>query len=165
MVCSGADERYWPSADQTDRTAYHALVGHPLAEVSDVLRRSASNGLLDRVPGGWTLQPALAGPLVAWWFFGEPPMRAWSTLRAAFPSRDSYLARAVIATAATGAPGALRAADQWVATLPDPRGWDLATWKVVHAYSALDAGRAAWAVTAARQVLAAPRPAQSLSFW
>jgi hypothetical protein len=40
------------------------LVGHSLADVSDLLRRSATNGLLDRVPGGWTLQPALAGPLV-----------------------------------------------------------------------------------------------------
>jgi hypothetical protein len=139
------------------------LVGHPLADVSDLLRRSATNGLLDRVPGGWTLQPALAAPLVASWFFGEPPMRAWSTLQAAFPSRDSDLARAVIA-AATGAPGALHAADRWVTTLPDPRGWDIATWNVVHTYSALDAGRAAWAVTAAQQVLAAPRPTQTSLF-
>jgi len=139
------------------------LVGHPLADVSDLLRRSATDGLLDRVPGGWTLQPALAAPLVASWLFGEPPMRAWSTLQAAFPSRGGDLARAVIA-AATGALGALRAADQWATTLPDPRGWDIATWTVVHAYSALDQGRAVWAVTAAQQVLAAPRPTQTSLF-
>jgi hypothetical protein len=33
VVCSGADERFWPSADQTDRTAYHALA----AEMSDMV--------------------------------------------------------------------------------------------------------------------------------
>ncbi len=62
-----------------------AVLGVPLATLSGLLDRVARNGLVEFGAREWRLQPALRAPLIARWFFDDPPMRPWSTLQAAFP--------------------------------------------------------------------------------
>ena len=149
------------SDDETGPLA--SLIGRPLAEVTELLRRAATNGLLDRVGGGWVLQPALAPALIASWFFEDPPYRPWFTLTAAFPDRCQHLANAVITAATTKTVGAVRAAERWARSLPEPAVWGDATWGAVHVYSMLDREKAAWATSAACRALATELPAVEAS--
>jgi hypothetical protein len=135
------------------------LIGKPLAEITDLLGRAATNGLLDRVSGAWILQPALAPALIASWFFEDRSHRPWSTLTDAFPERRLQLANAVITAATTKTIGAVHAAECWAGSLPEPTVWDNVTWSLVCTYALLDRDRAAWATSAARRALAqAPGP-------
>lgn len=145
-----------PSRDQ-DLEPLARLIKIPLAELTRVLSESAINGLLDRTPEGWQLLPALRAPLLARWFFDNPPRRPWSTLESAFAERRQSLRMAVVNAASTGTQGALAEADSWARSLPSSPQWDLETWAVADAYAALDEPRAAWAVDNARTVLASPR--------
>ncbi|MGH3707623.1 MAG: hypothetical protein ACRDRQ_05870 [Pseudonocardiaceae bacterium] len=134
------------------------LIGKPLAEIAELLRHAARNGLLDRVGGGWALQPALAPALIASCFFENPSSRPWSTLTDAFPERRQRLADGMITAATTKTIGAVRTAKCWAGSLPEPVVWDDATWGTVRTYAMLDRDNAAWATSAARRVLATTLP-------
>lgn len=136
-----------------------SLIGKPLAEITELLKRAATNGLLDCVGDGWALQPALAPALIASWFFEDPLYRPWSTLTDAFPERCQRLADAMITAATTKTIGAVRAAGHWAGSLPESVVWDDATWGTVRTYAMLDRDKAAWATSAARRVLAITLPA------
>jgi hypothetical protein len=87
---------------QEDTPQLAQVIGAPVAELGDLLSRSATNGLLDRGPSGWRLQPALTAPLIARWFFSQQAMRPISTLIAAFPDREGRLSSATVEAASTG---------------------------------------------------------------
>jgi hypothetical protein len=128
-----------------------------IERVSQVLHTAATAGLLDYENNRWTLQPALAAPLVAARFFDDPPQLPWSLLTWSFPDLYWQLMSSVQDAAALGVAGARRAADVWAHALPDPARWDALTWSVVRQYAALDASTSAWAVAAARETLATDR--------
>lgn len=144
------------TVDETIQLAQ--LIGKPLAEITDLLRRAATNGLLDRANKAWVLQPALAPALIASWFFDDPPHRPWSTLTDAFPERHQQLANAVITAATTKTVGAVYAAECWASSLPEPAVWENGTWSLVRIYALLDRDKAVWATSAARRALASKLP-------
>ncbi|MBQ1076694.1 ATP-binding protein [Micromonospora sp. C31] len=133
------------------------LLGVPPAELVGLMNRLSRNGLVDQAGGGWSVQASLRAPLVARWFFTDPPGRPWSTLHAAFPDRSLNLAGAVVAAAHTGSAAARSAAETWVTSLPESASWDTAIFRVVSEYSTLDESAALCAVKHARTALAAPR--------
>jgi hypothetical protein len=137
-------------------------VGYAPAELAGLLHHAATNGLVDRVYEGWAMASVLSSPLVASWFFGEPPEGSWPALCEAFGDRTAGLHKAAVAAAETGAPAALRAADRWAHSLPEPGQWGLGTWSLVHDYSALGRERSAWATKAAKDVLSRPRSIETI---
>jgi hypothetical protein len=137
-------------------------VGYAPAELARLLHHAATNGLVDRVDEGWAMASVLGSPLVASWFFGEPPEGLWPALCQAFGDRTAGLQKAAVAAAETGATAALRAADRWAHSLPDPNQWDPGTWSLVQDYSALGRERSAWATKAANDVLSRPRSTETV---
>jgi hypothetical protein len=133
------------------------VVGVAPAVLSRLMERLAHNGLVEFAGGGWSLQPALRSPLVARWFFTDPPGRPWSTLCDAFPDRSLVLAASAVAAAATGSPAARRSADAWAQSLPEPSQWDDDVLAVVADYSMLDERAADFAVGGALTLLSSPR--------
>lgn len=137
------------------------MIGIPLGEMTDLLTRVARHGLLDHVGGAWRLQPALRGPLIARWFFRDPPMRAWTSLVTA-PGHETDLLDAALETVAVGADTARPIVDAWISSLPDVTAWDAATWNLVDKYAALGSDEATWAVDAAVRCLEHPRPTRTV---
>jgi hypothetical protein len=138
------------------------LVGEPPAAMSGLMDRLARNGLVDGAGGVWRLQPALCAPLVAQWFFTSPAQRPWSTLRSAFPQSAPELASSMLQAAGiSGSRAARTEAESWIHRLPEPPEWDLGTFAAVSEYAQLDTSAAQYAVTAARTILATPRPPQT----
>ncbi|HEU5352939.1 MAG TPA: hypothetical protein VFU65_00670 [Actinocrinis sp.] len=133
------------------------LIGVAPAALSRLMERLAHNGLVEFANGGWRLQPALRSPLVARWFFTDPPGRPWSTICEAFPDRSLDLADSAVAAAATGSPAARRWADAWARSLPEPSRWDDAVLAVAADYSTLDERAADFAVRGALTLLSSPR--------
>jgi hypothetical protein len=139
-----------------------AAVGYAPAELARLLHHAATNGLVDRVYEGWAMAPVLGSPLVASWFFGNPPEGSWPALCGAFGDRTAELQKAALAAAETGAPAALLAADDWAHSLPEPGQWDPGTWSLVHDYAAFGRERSAWATKIANDVLSRPRSVESV---
>jgi hypothetical protein len=133
------------------------VLGVPLATLGGLLDRVARNGLVEFGSRGWRLQPALRAPLIARWFFADPPMRSWVTLLEAFPDRADDLAGSVVHAAEAGSTMARQVADRWAASLPSPSQWDRITVGIVSEYAALDVDAALFAVEHARALLDGPR--------
>jgi hypothetical protein len=139
------------------------LLGVPPASLAGLMDRLAQHGLVEWTNDGWQSERALCAPLVARWFFTDPPGRSWTMLGKAFPNRSLELATAAISAARVGSTAARRAADSWVRSLPDPSGDDTATLVVVAEYSTLGEEAARLAVRHARAVLARPRKVQHVA--
>lgn len=138
------------------------LVGIPLADASDSLRRLATNGLIDEVWDGWRLQPTLRAPLVARWFFGAARTRPWSTLKEAFPGRHRQLLASMLEAAEVDPSGPVaRAAHEWARALPDPATWDEQDLRLVALYARLGEEEAQFASKGAIVAAAAPRQLRS----
>lgn len=138
------------------------LVGMPLADVTGLLRRLATNGLLEYRDEIWTLQPPLAPSLTARWFFGEQRRRPWRSLLKAFPDRARDLHHILLDVAVRfPSDEVLDLVRTWAHSLPDPLEWDELTAELVRDYCLVDQEAARFGSLAAIAILAADRPIET----